>query len=455
MAAEFGQIQRQEQSLVLTAQLKRSLEILQAASLDLEHIVAAELKSNPLLEELPPDDFERPQTLGESREDDFDDIDAPPQNSDADKEQKTRDFILNSLPDKTSLQEHLLREANLDAATPEIAKAFENLAGSLDERGFLLPDALDNARAAGFDEKTVSAALELLRESEPSGIGAFDMRDSLMLQLEHKGLSGSLAYRILEDRYDLLLKRKVAEIAELENRSPAAVEEAIGEIAKLHTSPASEYAAENERYIEPELTFFKNDDGQWDVEMSRDTLPKLRINPEYRKMAADESIRPDERSYIKEKIRDGKSLMDAIEMRQKTLLKIGRVVLEKQADFFERGRDALKPMTMQDVADEIGVHPTTVGRAVSEKYAQTPFGLFPLKSFFSGGYESAGGGEMSSAAVKNLIKKIVAEESPRAPLSDAKIAEMLAEDGVNVARRTVAKYREELSIPPKSLRRRF
>ena len=142
-------------------------------------------------------------------------------------------------------------------------------------------------------------------------------------------------------------------------------------------------------------------------------------------------------------------------MRQKTLLKIGRAILEKQADFFERGRDALKPMTMQDVADEIGVHPTTVGRAVSEKYAQTPFGLFPLKSFFSGGYESSGGGEMSSAAVKNLIKKIVAEESPRAPLSDAKIADMLAEDGVNVARRTVAKYREELSIPPKSLRKRF
>ena len=455
MAAEFGQIQRQEQSLVLTAQLKRSLEILQAASLDLEHIVAAELKSNPLLEEIPPDDFERPQTVGESADDDFGGIDEPSQNSDADKEQKTRDFILNSLPDKTSLQEHLLQEANLDAATPEIAKAFENLAGSLDERGFLLPDALDNARAAGFDEKTVSAALELLRDSEPSGIGAFDMRDSLMLQLEHKGLSGSLAYRILEDRYDLLLKRKVAEIAELENRSPAAVEEAIGEIAKLHTSPASEYAAENERYIEPELTFFKNDDGIWDVEMSRDTLPRLRINPEYRKMAADGNVRPDERSYIKEKIRDGKSLMDAIEMRQKTLLKIGRAILEKQADFFERGKDALKPMTMQDVADEIGVHPTTVGRAVSEKYAQTPFGLFPLKSFFSGGYESSGGGEMSSAAVKNLIKKIVAEESPRAPLSDAKIADMLAEDGVNVARRTVAKYREELSIPPKSLRKRF
>ena len=159
MSAEFGQIQRQEQSLILTPQLKRSLEILQAASLDLEKIVAVELKKNPLLEEIPPEDFERPQTLGESADFDDDDFDAPAQSSDTEKEQKTRDFVLNSLPDKTSLQEHLLTEAKLDAATPEIAKAFENLAGSLDERGFLLPDALDNARAAGFDEKTINAAL--------------------------------------------------------------------------------------------------------------------------------------------------------------------------------------------------------------------------------------------------------------------------------------------------------
>lgn len=455
MSAEFGQIQRQEQSLILTPQLKRSLEILQAASLDLEKIVAVELKKNPLLEEIPPEDFERPQTLGESADFDDDDFGAPAQSSDTEKEQKTRDFVLNSLPDKTSLQEHLLTEAKLDAATPEIAKAFENLAGSLDERGFLLPDALDNARAAGFDEKTINAALDLLRDSEPSGIGAFDMRDSLMLQLEHKGMENSLAYRILADRFDLLLKRKVEEIAELENRSPADVERAIGEIAKLHTSPASEYAAEDEKFIVPELVFYRDDDGVWHVDEAKDASPRLRITPDYRKLAADERVRPEERAYIREKIRDGKFLMDAVDLRRKTILKIGRAILERQSGFFENGRDALKPMTMQDVADEIGVHATTVGRAISEKYAQTPHGLLPLKFFFSGGYESADGGGLSSESVKNMIRKIVSEESPRAPLSDSKIAEMLAEDGVSVARRTVAKYREELGIPAKTLRKRF
>ncbi len=459
MASEFRQVQRQEQSLVLTPQLKRSLEILQAASLDLSKIIEAEIKNNPLLEEAPPEDYaDKPETLGESA--DFDDTDAADDyaaqaKSDSYNEQKRRDFILNSLPDRKSLQEHLLGEANLDAKSESVVRAFANLAGSLDERGFLLPDAIDNARSAGFDDKTVADALDLLRGSDPPGIGAFDMRDSLMLQLERKNMGSSLAYRIMENHYALLLKRKVAEIAELENTSPENVEAAIGEIAKLNTSPASEYAAETEKIVLPELLFYKDDDGIWRVELSNDCLPRFRINPEYRKMAADGKMRPDELSYIREKIRDGKMLMEAVDMRQKTILKIGQAVLKRQADFFENGRDSLRPMTMQDVADDIGVHPTTVGRAISEKYAQTPFGVFPLKFFFSGGYESTGGGSLSSESVKNMIRKIIDDESPRSPLSDSKIAELLAEEGVNIARRTVAKYREELGIATKALRRRF
>ncbi len=172
-------------------------------------------------------------------------------------------------------------------------------------------------------------------------------------------------------------------------------------------------------------------------------------------MAASATLRADEAEYISAKLREGKFIIDAIEHRKQTLLKIAFAILSLQPEFFEKGKSALKPMTMQEVADIVGVHPTTVGRAVSEKYADTPFGIVALKSFFSAGYESAGVGEVASASVKERIREIVRDESPRSPLSDSKIADILAAEGLNVARRTVAKYREELGIAPKNLRKRF
>ena len=457
MSTEFKQSLRQDQSLAITPQLKRSLEILQAGALELRDIVDAELNTNPLLEELSNvDKSERPQTIGENPfpDDDFDDDtqSSAQQNNDA---QKTKDFVLNSIPDKLSLQEYLLTEANLDAKNESVAKAFVNLTGSLDERGFLLPDAIANAKANGFDEKSINEALELLRESEPSGIGAFDMRDSLMLQLEHKQLGNSLAYRILELHYNLLMKRKVEDIAKIENRSTAEVENAIAEIAKLKTSPASDFENQAESYILPDIIFSQTPDGDWVAELSRENYPRLQINQEYRKMAMLGKLRAEEQAYIKEKIRDGKLIMDAIEMRQKTLQKIANAILAKQQDFFENGIDALKPMTMQDIADLLDIHATTVGRAIAEKYAQTPFGLFPLKIFFSGGYESESGENISSKSIKNKIAQMIEDESTRSPLSDSKIAEILSSEGITIARRTVAKYREELGIAPKNLRKRY
>ena len=457
MSAEFKQSQRQEQTLAITPQLKRSLEILQAGVLELREIVDAELNTNPLLEELSFDDATvRPQTIGENpyQDDDYTDNSQSTdrQNQEA---QKAKDFALNSIPDKLSLQEYLLTEANLDAKNESVAKAFVNLTGSLDERGFLLPDAIENAKANGFDESSINEALQLLRESEPSGIGAVDMRDSLMLQLEHKKLANSLAYRILELYYNLLLKRKVEDIAKIENRTTADVEKAIAEIAKLNTSPASEFEQQAEAYISPDIIFTQTPDGDWVAELSRENSPRLQINQEYRKMAMLGKLRSDEQAYIKEKIKDGKLIMDAIEMRQKTLQKIGNAILAKQPDFFENGIDALKPMTMQDVADLLDLHATTIGRAIAEKYAQTPFGLFPLKTFFSSGYESDSGENVSSKSIKNKIAQMIEDESARSPLSDAKIAEILASEGITIARRTVAKYREELGIAPKNLRKRY
>lgn len=454
------QTQRAEQGLALTPQLKKSLEILQASALDLAGEVSAQLRTNPLLEDVSADGFaDRPQSVGEPADGEFSDFDdgyGESAGSDAARESAARrDFALNSIPDKISLREHLLNEANLDAPSEGAAKAFAFFAGELDDRGFLPREAAARAEEIGFSKEDAEAAIKLLRESDPPGIGAFDMRDSLMLQLERKGMGGSLAHRILESRYDLLMKRKVSEIARLENSGEAEVEAAIGEIAKLSTSPAHEFARDDDRFVYADVAYKKTPEGAWTAELTNEYVPKLRINQEYRKMASDAAVTRDEAAYISSKIREGKFIIEAIEHRQKTLLKIALAILELQPEFFERGTGALKPMTMQDVADLVGVHATTVGRAVSEKYAETPFGILPLKSFFGAGYDSGSGGGVASSSVKERIRAIVGGESPRAPLSDSKIAEILSSEGVDIARRTVAKYREELGIAPKNLRRRF
>lgn len=460
MPPEMKQTQRAEQGLALTPQLKKSLEILQASALDLAGEVSAQLRTNPLLEDASAEDFDgRPQSVGETADGEFADFDdgygESPAPDAAREAAARRDFALNSVPDKISLREHLLNEANLDAPSEGAARAFAFLAGELDDRGFLPHDALARAEENGFSREDAEAAAKLLRESDPPGIGAFDMRDSLMLQLERKGMGGSLAHRILEFRYELLMKRKVSEIARLENSAESAVEDAIGEIAKLSTSPAHEFARDDERFVSADVAYRKAPGGGWEAELTNEYVPKLRINQQYRKMASDAAVTSDEAAYISSKIREGKFIIEAIEHRQKTLLKIARAILGLQPEFFESGPGALRPMTMQDVADLVGVHPTTVGRAVSEKYADTPFGILPLKSFFSAGYGSASGAGVASSSVKERMRAIVAGESPRAPLSDSKIAEILSSEGVDVARRTVAKYREELGIAPKNLRRRF
>ena len=435
MATEMGQSQRIEQGLAITPQLKRSLEILQAPTLDLHDMIVNELQTNPILEEISPAEMpEKPESVGENP-DDFDGEDLQPSQNNQSDEQLKRDFVLNSIPDTQSLREYLLNESKLDAENARVAEAFEALVGAMDDRGFLDADAVENAVSKGFDEKIVRQALDMLRNSSPSGIGAFDIRDSLMLQLEHKHMGNSLACKILEDHFDLLLKRRVNEIAEIENRTVEDVENAISEIAKLSTSPARDFAEDTERYITPDI-IYKKENQAWTAELTNEYIPKLRINPEYRQMIAE-------------------GIMEAVEQRQNTLLKIARAILLKQPDFFESGAEALRPMTMQDVADIVQLHPTTVGRAVSEKFAETPHGLYPMKFFFNSGYNNSSGDSIASASVKEKIRDIVSSEPPQKPFSDAKIAEILAEDGIAIARRTVAKYREEIGIPTKSLRKRF
>ncbi len=465
MAQDIRQTLKQEQSLTLTPQLKRSLEILQAPNLELEKIIENELQTNPLLDEVPPQTLQLPPEYNE--EDDSDDYEeksfAKNKNdgiqyigvSGDTQSQLKRDYFINSIPDKYSLNEYLLNEAAVDIANQRVEDAFRELVGLLDERGFLAFDYADVLKSKGFSKEETESALEYLQACEPSGIGALDMRGSLMLQLEHNHRGNSLAYRILENHYELLVKRKVEEIAKLENCKTDKVEIAIAEISKLETSPARAYEPEPQEFIYPDMIFYFDSDNILRVVLPEDRLPHLMINQEYRQMSASGSLNSAAADYVREKIKDAKNVMEALVHRQSTLLKIGESILKRQRAYFTEGISALRPMTMQDVADDVSLHASTVGRAVSGKYAQTPFGIIALKSFFSGGYSLSGGAEVASSSVKEKIKKIISQESSQKPLSDSKIADILAEDGVVIARRTVAKYREELGIAPKNLRKRF
>ena len=484
MQQDLSQSQKVEQGLSLTPQLKRSLEILQVPSLELEALVARELSSNPLIEVVgagdegiicPLDPQKQPKSgLSEG---DFDDSPDTSSNggeiiprgedyseymedsgADSREANSRRDYIFNSVEQRESAIENILRQAYLDAPDKSTANACAFLVSLMDERGFVPEDALDRTEKAGFSKSEASRALELLRGMAPSGIGAFDMRDSLMLQLEHMGRVDSVAYRILRDHYQLLLKRRISEIASLMRIGTSEVEEAINSLSELKTSPLRDFESQQSDYVCVDLVARRGEDGLWRAQLTNERIPELRINTDYRNMLALGKLGKEARAYVGEKTREGRFLIDAIAHRQRTLKNIGDQICMRQSSFFSGGGfGALKPLTMQTVAEALDLHPTTVSRAVSEKYMQTPFGVVPLKRFFVSSVSSADGtDDVSNAAVKSLIEEIIGGESAANPLSDSEIADILKKShNMSVARRTVAKYRDSLGIPPKSMRRRY
>lgn len=440
--AELGQFANLQQNLTLTQQMRRSLEILQMPALELRELATRQLNSNPLLEEVKtPDEIS---------------LDAPMQASDSDEQNQARDFFFNSIAEKENIQTHLRTQGALEIKDPKILAAFEFLADYLDERGFLSADAFEDAPLNDIAPDDLNAALKFLHSCDPAGVGARDYRECFLIQLKRKHRENSLAYSILESNFELLQKRKIQELAKLFCVQNKDVEKALAEIASLDMSPAKTFEDRDDIYISADLEFFKDAD-KWNVRLTNESVPNLRINNLYREIIARGGLSKDDLSYFKEKTREGKATIDAIEMRQNTLLKIGMAILEKQNLFFEKGDEFLKPLTMAQVAEMIDMHPATVSRAVADKYARVRFKILPLKHFFAGGFQTnkEGISEIANTSVKNEIAEIVNAENKSKPLSDAAIVDILKSRNIDIARRTVAKYREELNIPPKSMRKRF
>ncbi len=475
--------QRQTQSLVLAPQLRHSLKILQVAALDLRSVIQEELQSNPTLEELPmegvsldkereasnndaagADEGDRREELDFSKEfeilnkldEDWRDYmsQAGGNQTFTSEDAEKRQHFFDSLVSETSLQEHLMGQADLAELSPKAYEAMKYLVGSLDDRGFLTQSPNDVALQAGLPLDEVQQAAKVLKSFEPAGIGADDLEDCLLLQLKAKGRGESLASRIVRDHFNLLARRRIPEIARKLGAHMDDVQVAIEEIGMLDPAPGRRFAEDSNRVVVPDVTVEK-DEENWLIHLNNDYIPRLRISNTYKEMIARGTLSKSEREYLRERMRSGKFLINSIEQRQQTIERITREILKVQRDFFEEGVSRLKPLTMTQIADAVGVHETTVSRAIANKFIKTPHGVFDFKFFFTPGYQAESGASVSNTSVKEMINDLIAGEDRSQPLSDQEIVAKLQEKGINIARRTVAKYREELGLLPSNLRRDY
>ncbi len=372
----------------------------------------------------------------------------------ADDEDRRR-YFFDSLTSEKSLEDDLLEQLQMSDMPADIRELAELLIGNIDEMGYLRLKLEDLVAADSSDRVTMDKledALSAVQALDPPGIGARDLRECLLLQLERQGRYDCLAYKIVDKYLTEVSRNHIPQVAKALKVSTVAVYDAWKEIQQLQPRPGSAINNSGIQYVLPEVTVEKTDDG-FEVICNREYMPRVSIADRYLRLLEDPNTPDDIKAYIREKITSGKLLIKSLNQRQSTVQRITEVLLDKQREFFELGEESLKPLTMSEVAEIIGVHETTVSRAIANKFIQTPRGLYPLRNFFAGGFETEEGDMLSSRSVKHMIQGMVAEEDPKKPLSDQAIVKLLQEEGVKVARRTVAKYREELGIPSSHLRR--
>jgi len=491
--------QRQTQSLVLAPQLRHSLKILQVAALDLRSVIQEELQANPTIEEMPMDgesldkatDDRDEQAAADGAGDNDNDSASPAPTDDSpvkgdemdfskefeilgkmdedwrdhmasaggaqpytSEDAERRQHFFDSLVATTSLQEHLMQQAELADLDDPTLNALRHLVGSLDDRGFLTQSPADVALQTGIALDAVKKALGLLKAFDPPGIGAQSLAECLLAQLYTLGRGESLGARMIRDHFELLARRRIPELARKLAAPADDVQAAIEEIGKLDPAPGRRFAEDNNRVVIADVTIEK-DGGEWKISLNNDYIPRLRISSTYRDLIAKGTLAKTERDYLRERIRAGKFLIDSIEQRQRTIERITREILKAQLAFFEKGVSELKPLTMTQIADVVGVHETTVSRAIANKYLKTPHGIFEFKYFFTPGYQAESGASVSNTSVKEMIADLVSVEDKGRPFSDQEIVGKLQSKGITIARRTVAKYREELGILPSNLRRDY
>jgi RNA polymerase sigma-54 factor len=455
---------------VLSPQLQQSLLILQTPLLELRNLVRQEMETNPVLEELPDqsavdgpaeaesaadnnfkDEFEKLASLDEEWRDYMAQSVSYSRSQEA---QDKRQFFFDSIPVQETLQQNLIGQLNQTALSADDRKAAEMIIGNIDDNGFLQSTPEQMALNSGIPKENFEKLLALVQSFHPAGVGARDLRECLLIQLQRQENENTLEYRIVSEHMEDLGKRRFHEIARRMNIGVDEVQKAADKIGRLNPRPGQIFAAAPQNYVLPDVTVEKVD-GDYQIILNDEQIPHLRISNIYKDIIAQGNNGSDVKDYIRDKIRSGKFLIRSIHQRQQTISNIAQQIVARQREFLEHGPSHLKPMTMGEIADAIGVHETTVSRAVSGKYMATPQGIFEMKYFFTSGYQTATGESLSNTSVKEAILDLVKHEDGNAPLSDQQIVEILNERGIPIARRTVAKYRDELNILASTMRRKY
>ena len=491
---------RLEQKPVLAAQQLHSLELLSAPVMELQSRIDAELKTNPLLEPGPEPDTREEQDPSDPVESgvmDFSDEGAYPDpvrdegdinedrdgfvenlekvmeqggamleslssdemtDSDAIREASAqRDRMFDSVAAQgPSLQELLMEQLRFTDCPDDVRRAAREIIGSVDDNGYLRTADGDIAQSASCTLETAERARELVQTFDPPGIAARSVQESLLLQLKRKGLDSGLEARLVREHLEDLARNRLPQIARALNVDMETLNGLIARIRKLNAYPAASFSvnASSAPYVEPEC-FVLPKNGDFEVIPNRESFPRFHLSKRYLSLLEDPASSAETKNFIREKLASARNLLKDLDRRESTIMRIARLIVSAQHDFFEKGRSALHPMTQSDIADKLNLHETTVSRAVAGKYMSTPQGLIAFRDFFSGGYTGGDGSDVSAGAIRDIIRSAIAEEDPAKPLSDSAIEKILQSRGLKVARRTIAKYREELGIPSSQLRRKY
>jgi RNA polymerase sigma-54 factor len=467
---------RLAQKQILTPGLVQMVSVLALNRLELKEMINQEIMENPVLEELEETGVQAesytdeaflkketenvPEGEGSNPFDEFDfgsfftqylDTGAERVAS-SEHEEIERPSFDKFLSSPSSLADHLTWQLSMAICSETVRKIGEAIIGNLDENGYLTATLEEIAASGNFSSEDVEEALTMVQEFDPPGIAARDLQECLLLQLKVVDPQNVLAQQIIAEHLKLLPNTQLKEVSRALNRPIELVKRAVDVIKRLDPRPGSRYNKTEPRLVEPDVQFRK-EEGEWQVFMNDDDVPQLRLNPTYKRLLSRDAADRDVRNYVKERFTAALQLMKNIEQRKHTIQRVCQSILRRQADFLDYGPDHLRPMMIKEVAEEVGVHPSTVSRAVANKYVHTPRGVMELRSFFSESVNGPQGMEMSLLSLKRRVKQMIEAEDTTHPLTDDQITKKLKDEGIDVTRRTVAKYREDLRIPSTHRRR--
>jgi RNA polymerase sigma-54 factor len=477
--AKLGLNLRVAQKQILTPGLVQMVTVLALNRLELREMITQEMTANPVLEEVTEEapvveevrekaesqpDAPAAQTNGDAappeKQDPFEQVDFgsffddyldPGYKSPA-AEAIEKPSFENFLSKPTSLADHLEWQLNLSICSDAVREAAYSIIGNLNEDGYLTATVEEIAATGNHTREHVEAALKLVQELDPPGVAARDLRECLLLELKVMAPDNHLAARIVSEHLDKLQNKQHKEIARALDRPLPAVERALDVIRTLDPRPGQRYNVSEPTLVEPDVAFVKVGD-EYKIIMNDEGMPQLRLSRHYRRMLEQDGTARDVRNYVKERFNSALQLLKNIEQRKQTIMRVCQVIIERQKEFFDKGDDFLRPMMIKEVAEVVGVHPSTVSRAVGNKYAETPQGVRELRSFFSEAVQGPAGADLPLVSLKRAVKKMIEEEDATHPLTDDQITQRLRQMGISVTRRTVAKYREDMRIPSTHHRR--